>query len=134
MEGLNKHFIPVGKCKKDDFKNAVVLLRDSPRFSQGGAYRILTNNCHTFCDELLSMLGPGVTYRIPTFARFLDDMFGFFIPGGTLQGLEACLDMIGDEEAEGCDRRCFIWTLLGCLGFLLSISVPMVVAVHLSFI
>jgi len=51
------------------------------------------------------MLGPDVTGRVPVYARFLDDMFSFFIPGGTLHGLESSLELLGDEDADPCSQR-----------------------------
>lgn len=138
VQGDARVFIPVGRCKKDDFKAAIVSLRNGVRFGEGENYKILTNNCHTFCDELLDMLGPGVEGRVPLYARFLDDMLGFFIPGGstggTLQGIENFLELLGEEdENNSCDRQCCIWTLIGCLLCLLSLSVPIVVSYFLPF-
>lgn len=133
VQGDAKRFIAVGKCKKETFKEAIVALRDDSRFDDGERYRIMSNNCHTFCDELLSMLGPGVTGKVPVYARFLDDMFSFFVPGGTLRGLESCLDVLGDEDAELCSQRCMAWTALGCVSCILAVSLPVLVAYHLSF-
>ena len=133
VQGDTKRFIPVGRCKKEVFKDAIMTLRDDPRFDDGERYRIMSNNCHTFCDELLGMLGPGITGRVPVYASFLDDMFSFFVPGGTLRGLEACLDVLGDEDAEPCSQRCMMWTVVGCVSCILSVSMPALVAYHLSF-
>jgi len=131
VQGDGKTYFPVGRCKKATFKQAVAKLRESQRFSEGESYRILTNNCHAFCDELLDLLGPTVTGRVPFYARFLDDMLGFLIPGGTLQGIENFLEDLGEDE-EQCDRRCLLFSILGCLACILIISVPAAVLAHLS--
>jgi len=132
VQGDERLFIKVGQCKKADFKKAIGTLRASPRFAVGENYKILSNNCHTFCDDLLGLLGPQVTGRVPRYARFLDDLFSFFVPGGTLQSLEVFLEVLGDDD-NVCDRRCFVWTALGCALCLLSCSVPAIVAYHIPY-
>lgn len=118
VQGTNCVAIYLGKAPKALFNQKIARLRESERFSQGDRYGILSNNCHDFCNQLIQELE--LTVQVPTYAQFLDQLVGFFVPGGSLQSLERFIISL-----EGpCETRT-IWTLAVGVGlFLFCVVVP----------
>jgi len=123
VQGDNCTTLHLGKCSVDLFNDCITMLRASERYSDGGRYGILSNNCHDFCVTLIQELDLPV--QVPMYAQSLDKVVAFFVPGGSLQTLEKFF-----VQLEGpCESSTIAKLVLCSLGFAFCIVVPMALVI-----